>query len=65
VPEILYVLQADNDDYSLMSKGDAMSEFLLQEGTIRVLPFLERNNPRHTKFTKMKLYLKKQVREKG
>jgi hypothetical protein len=44
-----------------MSKGEAVAEFLLQEGTIRVLPFLERQNPRNSKFQSMKLYLKKQV----
>lgn len=45
-----------------MAKGEVAAEFLLQEGTIGVLPFLERRNPRNPKFQMMKLYLRKQVR---
>lgn len=55
----------DEDEYGLMTKGDAVAEFLLQEGTIRVMPFLERSNPRNTKYTKMKLYCRKQLRAKA
>lgn len=55
----------DEEEYGLMTKGDAVAEFLLQEGTIRVMPFLERSNPRNTKYTKMKLYCRKQLRAKA
>jgi hypothetical protein len=47
-----------------MSKGDVAAEFLLQDGTIAVLPHIERSNPRHAKFQAMKLYMRKQVRAK-
>lgn len=55
----------DEEEYGLMTKGDAVAEFLLQEGTIRVMSFLERSNPRNTKYTKMKLYCRKQLRAKA
>jgi DNA repair protein len=55
----------DEEEFGLMTKGDAVAEFLLQEGTIRVMPFLERSNPRNTKYTKMKLYCRKQLRAKA
>jgi len=55
----------DEEEYGLMTKGDAVAEFLLQEGTVRVMPFLERSNPRNTKYTKMKLYCRKQLRAKA
>ncbi len=53
------------EEYGLLSKGDAVAEFLLQEGTIRVMPFLQRSNPRNTKYTAMKLYCRKQLRAKA
>lgn len=53
------------DDYALLSKGDAVAEFLLQEGTIRVMPYLERSNPRNKKYQSMKLYCRKQLRAKS
>lgn len=55
-------MQNEHDDYRLMSKGDVAAEFLLQDGTIAVLPYIERSNPRHAKFQAMKLYMRKQVR---
>lgn len=56
---------ARDEDYGLLSKGEAMAEYCLQEGTIRMMPCLERRNPRHGKFNAMKLYCRKQLRAKA
>lgn len=56
---------AREEEYGLLSKGEATAEYCLQEGTIKVMPCLERRNPRHGKFTAMKLYCRKQLRAKA
>ncbi|EWM29360.1 dna repair protein rad14 [Nannochloropsis gaditana] len=55
----------NEEEYGLVTKGDAVAEFLLQEGTMRVMPYLERNNPRNTKYQKMKLYCRRLLRAKA
>ena len=50
-------------DFELLTKGDAIAEYLLPESTLRTLPTLERRNPRNTQWTAMKLYLRRQLRE--
>ena len=50
-------------DFELLTKGDALAEYLLPESTLRTLPTLERQNPRNTQWTAMKLYLRRQLRE--
>ncbi|CAN0453858.1 unnamed protein product, partial [Discosporangium mesarthrocarpum] len=46
-----------------ITKKEAIGTFLLPEGTIAVLPYIERENPHHASWTKMKLFLKKHVLE--
>ena len=53
--------KSNSDDYELLTKSDVQARFLLPEGTIKVLKFVERDNPRHTAFKPMKLYLLKEV----
>jgi hypothetical protein len=57
--------RATNDDYALLCKSDVQTNFLLPEGTIAVLRYLERRNPKHPGFTSMRMFLKAQVREKA
>lgn len=53
--------KSHNDDYDLITKGEVQSRYLLPEGSIAMLKFLEKENPRHGSWTTMKLYLNKQV----
>ncbi|CAM9848420.1 unnamed protein product [Phaeothamnion confervicola] len=53
--------RTDNDEYGLVPKKDVAGVYLLPEGTISVLPFLVKDNPRHGSWNKMKLYLRKEV----
>ncbi|KAG5192111.1 hypothetical protein JKP88DRAFT_352052 [Tribonema minus] len=48
--------------YELMTKADVQKLFLLPEGTIRVLKYVERENPRNKGWTPMRLYLHKDAR---
>lgn len=50
------------DEYDLLCKADVMAEYLLPEGTIRVLRFVEKENPKKEGWNKMKLFLRKHVR---
>mmetsp|Transcript_11580 Transcript_11580/g.43223 ORF Transcript_11580/g.43223 Transcript_11580/m.43223 type:complete len:205 (-) Transcript_11580:118-732(-) len=54
-----------NPEYEVISKGTAQTEFLLPPSTLHVLRYLEKQNPRHSGFSNMKLYLRAQVREKA
>lgn len=53
-------LQA-GDRYKTISRGDAMTNYLATEDSLRVLPFQTKNNPHNPGWTPMKLYLKKHV----
>ncbi|CAM9441049.1 unnamed protein product [Choristocarpus tenellus] len=55
--------KAKHEKYQLITKKEATSVYLLPEGTIAILKFLEKDNPHHTSWTKMKLFLRKQVLE--
>eukprot|EP00903_Cladosiphon_okamuranus_P015146 g14005.t1 len=50
-----------NEDFQCVTKKEAKDTYLLPEGTIAVLKFIERDNPRHSSWTKMKLYLRRDV----
>ncbi|CAM9324968.1 unnamed protein product [Pylaiella littoralis] len=50
-----------NENYQCVTKKEAKETYLLPEGTIAVLKFIERDNPRHSSWTKMKLYLRRDV----
>ena len=50
-----------NDEFGLVSQGDAKSCYLLTSSAINTLPFMEQMNPKHAQWTTMKLYLKKHV----
>lgn len=52
-------------DFELMTKSDAQKQFLLPDASMKVLRFMEKQNPRHTNWKPMKLYLRKQVRERS
>eukprot|EP00639_Heterosigma_akashiwo_P029346 CAMPEP_0194687230 /NCGR_PEP_ID=MMETSP0295-20121207/16079_1 /TAXON_ID=39354 /ORGANISM="Heterosigma akashiwo, Strain CCMP2393" /LENGTH=166 /DNA_ID=CAMNT_0039575415 /DNA_START=1 /DNA_END=501 /DNA_ORIENTATION=- len=52
-----------NDDYKLITKAEVVQMFCLPEGTIKVLDFIEKENPRHGTWTPMKLFLQKQVKK--
>jgi hypothetical protein len=49
------------DEYDLMCKADVVAEYLLPEGTVRVLSFVEKDNPKKEGWNKMKLFLRKHV----
>lgn len=51
----------NNDEFALISQGDAKSNYLLTSSAINTMPFIEQMNPKHAQWTTMKLYLKKHV----
>ena len=44
---------------------DAMKVYCLPAGTLDVCEFIEKDNPRNQKFSKMKLYLRSEVRRRA
>eukprot|EP00752_Nemacystus_decipiens_P002522 g2366.t2 len=44
-----------NEDFQCVTKKEAKDTYLLPEGTIAVLKFIERDNPRHSSWTKSRL----------
>jgi hypothetical protein len=49
-------------EYDLLNKSDAKEQYLLSDGVMAKLSFLEKDNPRHSTWTKMKLYMRGKVR---
>ncbi|CAM9465963.1 unnamed protein product [Ectocarpus sp. 12 AP-2014] len=49
------------EDFQYVSTKDVKDTYLLPQGTIAVLKFVERDNPHHSSWTKMKLYLRREV----
>lgn len=56
---------AKTDDYELINKGTALADYLIPEPTLSLLTCAAKANPRHSAFSRMKLYLRKQVKEKA
>lgn len=55
--------KSSNEDYNYMTKTDVQSTYLLPDGTVRVLKFIEKENPRNNRWSSMKLYLRKEARK--
>ncbi|CAM9299270.1 unnamed protein product [Ectocarpus fasciculatus] len=51
------------EEFQYVSTKDVKDTYLLPQGTIAVLKFVERDNPHHSSWTKMKLYLRREVAE--
>jgi DNA-repair protein complementing XP-A cells len=49
-------------DYDLLNKSDAKDQYLLGDGIMATLAFIEKDNPRHSTWTAMKLYMRGKVR---
>ncbi|CBJ26398.1 conserved unknown protein [Ectocarpus siliculosus] len=49
------------EEFQYVSTKDVKDTYLLPQGTIAVLKFVERDNPHHSSWTKMKLYLRREV----
>lgn len=48
-----------NTMYELLTKKQVQDEYLLPDGSIQVLTFIEKENPRNVLWSSMKLYLRK------
>ena len=46
--------QLSGEDYQCVTKKEAKETYLLPEGTIAVLKFVERDNPHHSSWTKVR-----------
>ncbi|CAM9330305.1 unnamed protein product [Ectocarpus sp. 12 AP-2014] len=49
------------EEFQYVSTKDVKDTYLLPQGTTAVLKFVERDNPHHSSWTKMKLYLRREV----
>jgi hypothetical protein len=52
-------------EYHVISKSDMIEEYLITESTIRLMPFLLKDNPKNPRWTQMKLYLRKHALTKS
>lgn len=52
-------------EYDLISKSDVCSNFLVTESTVRLMPFILKDNPKNPHWTQMKLYLRKHAMMKA
>ena len=53
------------DASKFVTKQEAMKMYCLPAGTLAVCKFIEKDNPRQSKWNKMKLYLRSEVRRKS
>lgn len=44
---------------------EAMKKYCLPQGTLDVCSFIEKDNPRNSKFSKMKLYMRTEIRKRA
>ena len=44
---------------------EAMKKYCLPQGTLDVCSFIEKDNPRNSKFSKMKLYMRNEIRKRA
>lgn len=47
--------QLSREEFQCVTKKDAKETYLLAEGTIAILKFVERNNPHHSSWTKVSI----------
>jgi DNA-repair protein complementing XP-A cells len=48
-----------------VTASEAMKKYCLPQGTLDVCAFIEKDNPRNTKFSKMKLYMRSDIRKRA
>lgn len=60
---ICSVCKLKTNEYDMISKGDATSTYLVTDDSLTTLKFKTRDNPHHSNWTPMKLYLRKHVLE--
>ena len=53
------------DASSFVTKQDAMKIYCLPAGTLEVCEYVEKDNPRNQKFSKMKLYHRNEIRRRA
>lgn len=58
-----YDCRGRDDTYRLITKGTAKEDYLLSDGSLAHLTYIERKNPRDPRFNKMKLFLLRDVQE--
>lgn len=64
--EISHELEDFEIDASpFVSKQEAMKKYCIPQGTLDVCDYVEKDNPRNAKFSKMKLYHRKEIRERS
>lgn len=51
------------DSYKTIARGECISAYLIPEDSLKVLKFMNKENPHHVGWTPMKLYLRKHVVE--
>lgn len=56
---------ADLQDVPLISKSNAKQQYLLSDGDLLPLKWMERKNPQRSSWTNMKLYLEREVQVRG
>jgi len=57
--------QFEIDASPFVTKHDAMKIYCLPAGTLEVCEFVEKDNPRNNKFSKMKLYHRNEIRRRA
>jgi hypothetical protein len=55
----------DYPDYEYISRGDMIEEYLLPLDTIKMMKFINKNNPKNPMWKPMKLYLVKHAKQKA
>lgn len=53
------------DASSHVTAAEAMKKYCLPQGTLDVCEYIEKDNPRNAKFSKMKLYLRSEIRRRA
>lgn len=53
------------DASSYVTAAEAMKKYCLPQGTLDVCEYIEKDNPRNAKFSKMKLYLRSEIRRRA
>lgn len=48
-----------------VTASEAMKKYCLPQGTLDVCTFIEKDNPRNSKFSKMKLYMRSEIRKRA
>ena len=51
-----------SNDYELLNKTDASKEYLIPDDTLKFIPYMEKENPRHAEWAPMKMYMRRMVK---